>query len=145
MIDQINVYFILIQILGLSITVEAITEIITTSEIMAPAREFIRKAAYTTPPTDDGITRLFKWTDRLVSCGYCTSVWVSAFISIWDPVAFTGYRLVDAIIMIFLIHRISNLLHVVYEFIRKGRVNSVDFSLKIEDQDGTVGKGYAER
>ena len=144
MIDQINIAFILIKIFGLSLAVEAITEIITTSDIMAPMRESIRKLAYTIPPEENGTTKLFSWVDRLISCGYCTSVWVSAFTSIWDPVELTGYRFVDALLMIFLIHRVANWLHVIYELIRKGRVSSVDLALKIEDQDGTDGKGYAE-
>lgn len=86
------------------IFVEAITEIIVQSEIFFSLRNFIARTS--------------AFLGNLISCGYCTSVWVSAIIGwalpgnvlyLWMPNTTT--MVIDCILKIFVLHRISNVLH----------------------------------
>ena len=129
---------ILLTIMLMSIAAEAISEIITSSTLFVPLHKSIFKRAYPTPPVDTTSTKVYSWIYGLITCGYCTSVWVSIFM-----VLLVGAPpLVGSLVTIFVIHRVSNWIHVVYELIRKGRVISI--SLNLEDQYGTTGTGSAE-
>lgn len=129
----------------LSLAVEAITEIITSSDIMSPLRQWIKDKAYTYPPSDNTITRSYAWLDKLISCGYCTSVWISGALCIWSDIKIVGYAVIDTVIVVFAVHRLSNWLHVAYELIRKGRVGSMEVDVRLKDvKDGTNGEGSAE-
>jgi hypothetical protein len=135
----------LIKISLAALVVESITEIITTSEVMSPFRNTIFKLAYPNPPADVQNTnkhRLFKlvnnicvWIYKLISCGYCTSVWVSMPVGVSINCNITGNMYVDVFITVFSTHRISNWIHVVYELVRKGRVNSHELFVKIENTE----------
>jgi hypothetical protein len=80
------------------VCVEAITNILTKSELFLPIRKFL---------FDRQFSLFCRWLHSLLDCGYCTSVWVGWFIAIMyligllDNVFFWGLAL----------HRMSNLLH----------------------------------
>jgi hypothetical protein len=89
-----------LSFLFLVIFVEAFTEILVESSILTKPREFLARC--------NGLL------GELVHCGYCTSVWVSAAVAwivpmfIWTivPNFWISY-----IIALFVLHRLSNLLH----------------------------------
>jgi hypothetical protein len=119
------------------ISVEAITEIITSSTLTEPARMWYKSKLYRTdaPPRTGVLQYFFVFLDKLISCGYCTSVWISGLVSflvfpqiIEDPVW-------NFALLTFSVHRMSNLLHVCYELIRKGRVKTHDFLMKFTDDN----------
>jgi hypothetical protein len=145
----------IIAILLMSVAVEAISEIITSSEIMRPFRDFIKKSIYPIdgPPKDNWLQALLVWFDKLISCGYCTSVWVAGFLSLFIlPSAFpviastTNYSIVNWLIITFVSHRLATCFHVVYELIRKGRVKTYDLDiLHRRVIDGGAGASTSER
>lgn len=140
-----NIITAVINVLLLSLAVEAITEIITSSELMNPLRQRIRRLAYTSPPTDNTNTRAYAWLDKLISCGYCTSVWVALIVCIWFDYAIVRDKYISVVIMAFAIHRISNWIHVLYEIVRKGRISSMELALSLEDNSyGTDRESTAE-
>lgn len=139
----------IIVIILLSIVVEAVTEILTSSEITDPIRLKWKLWAYPDdkPPPDTTFQAFKIWVDKLISCGYCTSVWVAGFFAVFIPqlYEFQYYSgLLNWIGLTFLSHRISNWIHVVYELIRKGRVKTVDLVVKMEDSDGSIGESTGE-
>jgi hypothetical protein len=83
------------------ICVEAITEIIVSSELMFSIRDILSRMS----PNFMG---------RLLNCGYCTSVWVSACFALFAPKLFNIYIL-DYVISMFVIHRLSNMLHELFK------------------------------
>lgn len=125
---------------------EAVTEIITDSELTNPLRMWWKRVLYPadTPPRSGWLQNIGVYIDKLVSCGHCTSVWVSAFFALFAPFA-TSF--IMWVIMTFAIHRLTNWFHVVYELVRKGRVKTHDLLIKlaVEDQeDGIVGESEGE-
>lgn len=79
------------------IAVEAVTEIIINGEIFLPIRNTLSKMSV--------------FLRKLLSCGYCSSVWVAASIAWALPGTVTGYLVIDIIIRTFVLHRLSNLAH----------------------------------
>ncbi len=79
------------------ICVEAVTEIIVESSIFIWFRNLL--------------TKIWPFLGELISCGYCASVWVAATIGWCLPGEVSGIIIVDAIIKIFVLHRVSNILH----------------------------------
>ena len=86
-------------LLFLAIFVEAFTEILVTSSIFRKPREFLAVAS--------------DLLGELVHCGYCTSVWVSMTVAWIIPshIAMTPFFYVNYIISIFVLHRVSNMIH----------------------------------
>ena len=123
----------LLNIFIITIAVEAITEIITTASIFEPLRSYIKLNAYTDPPSITVKTRIFSWLDKLITCGYCVSVWVSFSIASNMNIVITSNKYLDICIAIFLVHRLSNWLHVIYELVRKGRIKSIELNMTKED------------
>lgn len=78
------------------IFVEAVTELLLNGEIFERPREI----AY----------NLSDFTAKLVGCGYCASVWVSASIAWALPIGLP-YRALDVIVATFVLHRLSNIFH----------------------------------
>jgi hypothetical protein len=111
----------------IAVAVERVTEIITTSEIFAPVRNYIKGHAYqySDPSEISKCGKLLIWVDKLISCGYCTSVWVSLVFAL----IFMD-RDITLVINVFAVHGFANLYHSIFELIRRGRVNSHDFVLK---------------
>ena len=137
---------ILLILVLLTITVEAITEILTSSTLINPLQTRWRIWVYPLdgPPPNNILHNLGVFIDRLWNCGYCASVWVAGFFAIFAPIIFQD-KLVNWVIMTFTLHRLANWLHVVYELVRRGRVNSLDIMLKItENEDGTIRQSPGE-
>lgn len=127
----------ILAILFLSIAVEAITEILTSSELTNPLRKKWKEWTYPldTPPPDTFFQNFKVYFDKLISCGYCTSVWVAGFLGIWTPKFDLGSSVVDWLVITFVLHRFSTLFHVVYELIRKGRVKTFDLEIQLTNRN----------
>lgn len=92
--------FYLFLIFILSLAVESLTEIIVKSEIFRPFRDFIFK--------------LGSFFEKLFTCGYCFSVWVStaAVSAVPDVILpLSGIFGVNALVTVLIIHRLSNIIH----------------------------------
>ena len=103
--------------LAVIIAVEALTELIVSSSIMFPIRDWFAK-----PPEEKKrgcfkscLLKIRGFIGELINCGYCTSVWV-AFLA--APFAPTGkctgcvlYAIPIFLIKVLVIHRLSNLIH----------------------------------
>jgi len=89
------------------IFIEAVTEIIVSSSIFARFRKAVATKS--------------DFLGELIHCGYCTSIWVAMSVAWAVPLILSGIFIVDYLIKIFVLHRISNILH---EFIARwlGRV-----------------------
>lgn len=125
-------------ILLLSLATEAITEIITTAKITDPLRAYIFAWAFRDTTKSDVSRNIMAGVHGLISCGYCTSVWVAGAAAIVGP-NIVGVPVVNWILSAAIIHRISNWIHVVYELVRKGRVRSHDVVIKyVGDDDGSI-------
>ncbi|MDP1712573.1 MAG: DUF1360 domain-containing protein [Candidatus Nanopelagicaceae bacterium] len=89
----------LIAWLAATIYVEAVTEVLVSGEIFAMLRAKLG-------PTFLG---------KLISCGYCLSVWVAATV-FWVlppilPVDSSLLLVFDGVVKLFVLHRVSNLFH----------------------------------
>jgi hypothetical protein len=126
----------------LAIATEAISEIITTSAFFFEMRAWFAKKA--NPAGDDDPEPAWYWViiAKLVTCGYCMSVWVAGLLSalgghsmieVSYPADVFGLlsRLTTWAIMTFVIHRLSNWLHVGYSLFFKGRVHTHDINLAV--------------
>lgn len=116
---------------GAVIFVEAITEIIISSEILFRFRNFITK-----------LNRNI--LGKLVSCGYCMSVWVSILIAWSLPGCITSIWLLDVIIKIFILHRCSNVIHELfsrwfkrlpwYVIVAKNQIDDLPDKIEVDDE-----------
>jgi len=98
----------LIVILSLVIFTEALTELITKSELFSPIRKFF---------FDRRKTRLCNFIHELFDCGYCVSVWVglfSAYIFL-----FVNNVIFNVFFMGIIFHRLSNILHYLIDRINR--------------------------
>lgn len=95
-----NLTYVIIAI----ILTEAITEIVVKSELFLPLRSKIFELGKN--------NKFFKWLHSLIDCGYCFSVWVGVFTSIF---LLNGlhiiHKYVDWFLLGIIIHRLSNLFH----------------------------------
>lgn len=141
-------------VLLLSIVVEAVTEILTSSELTNPLRKKWKEWTYPlyAPPPDTFFQNFKVYFDKLISCGYCTSVWVAGFFGIWAPKFNLGNLVVDWLAIIFVLHRFSTLFHVIYELVRKGRVKTFDFEIQLtnrsensEENNGSIRESTPEK
>jgi len=146
--------FYILKMLGLAIATEAITEIGTSSDIIAPWQKRWRLWTYpldAPPPENPTKFHKFKvFINSLWSCGYCFSVWVAgvfAFLGIY-PDASVFICIPWWVVNWMLIHRLSNLIHILFELIKRGRIKTYDLTMRIGeefsenaltmgDQDGT--------
>jgi len=141
---MIEISIILLSIILLSLAVEAVTEIITSSEIAKPVHAMIYRLAFTNPPVDTMATRIWSWAYKLITCGYCTSVWVSLLVCLLLSHTIM-HEYINIVILVFVIHRLSNWIHVIYELVRKGRVNTLDIALSVEEKsDGGIRESITE-
>ena len=86
------------------IATEAITEIVTKSEIFSPLRGKVFKLGNN--------NKVFNWLHNLLDCGYCFSVWAGALIALlfFRDVNIL-HPVVDFIFLTLVLHRLSNLFH----------------------------------
>jgi len=90
----------LFVILSLVIFTEAITEIITKSELFSPIREFFFNRRE---------NKFFSFVHTLLDCGYCMSVWIGLFTAC--IFFFLNNIIVNVFFMGIVLHRLSNILH----------------------------------
>lgn len=79
------------------IAVEAVVEILTTSTLLNVPRAYILAQQ--------------NLLSELISCGWCTSVWVAASFGWALPGAITGYVVIDILVKTFALQRLANYLH----------------------------------
>ena len=136
---------IIFQLVLLTIAVEAITELIVAAKITNGTRSKIRKLAhpmadeYNPPQPPDRKRKCWIFLNDIVSCGYCTSVWVAGGIAPFAPWVYRfdgGWWLVDITSWVVnwclaavILHRLSNWFHVCYTILMKGRVKTYDIKL----------------
>jgi hypothetical protein len=110
---------------GVLVAVEALTELISSSAIMFPIRDWFSKPI----PEDDAdkttnvlvakkrsvFKRFYYWLrafiGELLNCGYCTSVWVAGAAAFVVPGTIPGWPLPTILMKWLVLHRLSNLLH----------------------------------
>lgn len=83
------------------IAVEAISEIITSSDIFVGLRGWFSRQE----------NLILNFISRMITCGYCCSVWVSGTLAWSIPLSLTGYWFIDIVINTFAVHRLSNWYH----------------------------------
>lgn len=113
--------------MGCIVAVEALTEIIVASDIATRFRTWFYN--------------LNDFTAKLISCGYCLSVWVSMPFALVVPNGFTDYFILNWVISVLILHRLSNATHGVIGFITNGAVpefvlNLVHHKNGEDDEDG---------
>lgn len=109
------------------IATEAITQLLTKSEFSI---QFIKKP-------------LYKWRHikasgflhDILDCGYCTSVWAAILTAIWFFTDTPGTGVLDVIILVLVIHRMSNLLHFIIDWIDEKRTRDLNFIPEKEKKD----------
>lgn len=102
--------FILILLI---LNVEAVTNILSKSEIFKPFRAFLFKHS---------TNRIMKFLHELIDCPYCTSVWVSLFYVTMLYLVVEVYALSSVFVFFMLVialHRIANVLHHIIDRVDK--------------------------
>lgn len=101
----------LLKLILATILTEAVTEIVTKSQLFLPVRRFFFKRKKCI---------VCSFIHDLLDCGHCTSVWIGVFTS------FYLYHQSFSFIMLFLIglviHRLSNILHFIVDRTNKGYI-----------------------
>lgn len=102
----------LLIILFVIILTEAITQIITKSELIRPIRKFFY---------DKRKNKFFSYIHDLFDCGYCTSVWVGWFVVI--AFLYLNSVILNVFFAGLVLHRLSNILHFIIDRINKDELN----------------------
>ena len=123
-------------ILFATILTEAITQIITKSELFKPIRKFFFKKKE---------NRFCNWIHELLDCGYCLSFWVTLLVLSVYNLAATEYlilldfsnfnMLLNFITSLFIVHRLSGFIHGARDkyfdkSLDKRYINILDYSLE---------------
>ena len=83
---------------------EAVTEIVTKSQLFLPIRRFFfKRKKY----------RVCVLIHDLLDCGYCTSVWIGVFTSIY--LYHQSFSFIILFLIGLVIHRLSNVLHFIVD------------------------------
>lgn len=127
-----------------AIAVEGLTELITSSDISDLVfKNRLRHSLHELQVNDvRNIKRhVLSFFNKVTSCGYCCSVWVSMLAAM----TYSG-RLFDLyVINVIVLHRLSNYIHSGFELLRRGRVNTHDINLRLEDARNEYDQGSNER
>ncbi len=132
---------------------EAVTEVLVAAKITDGLRAFIFRMA--NPDFDKDLSAgvepspghvLWRFVNDVFTCGYCMSVWVAMGSAVFAPWWLaTGHWigwLANWLLMVFVLHRVSNYLHDGFSLIKKGRVKTYDIELvhKYRVNDGSTGQ-----
>ena len=98
----------MLKYLGAIMLVEALTNIITKSELFEPIRKFFFNK-----------NKVFSWVHSLLDCPYCTSVWIALFVLLIFILLNNYY--INLFFYGIILHRLSNICHDVID-----RVNGTD-------------------
>jgi hypothetical protein len=94
-----------INVILYGIIVERITEIIVDSKIFEPVRNYLQT---------NSKNRVINFVSEMVKCGYCTSVWVAFFVSLFLDLGIFPNPLAAWFFDAVLIHGVANFWHVLY-------------------------------
>lgn len=89
------------------IAAEAMTQLTCKAEIFNRLRDWIKS--------------LSPFTNELLSCPYCVSVWVAAF----TVLLYIGYEFAWWFILLLVIHRISNVVHDMFSIILNYKIDQI--------------------
>jgi len=96
-----------LEIIAAIILIEAITGIITKSELFQPIRKFLFNSN----------SRILKFIHDITDCPYCTSVWVSLFCT--GMLCLYKLNIMPQLLALFfmgvVLHRLSNVLHFIID------------------------------
>jgi len=120
----------------LIIATEALTEVVVASEfpLFLELRTRLAQLAIPDTPRRDVKQYLIVAVYKLFSCGYCFSMWSAGFFGFFAPKLLEN-GFINWMCLTFVLHRLSNWLHVLYELVRKGRVHSHDVVLKLDKDE----------
>lgn len=139
---MIELGIVVVWLVLLGLAVEAATELIVDSDFFLGFRDKIFKLAnpmafgfeIPTPGTLRHLPHsLWVFVNKVIKCGYCTSVWfafaaaifVPQFIHLWNWIDW----LVNWLIYSLVIHRLSNWMHISFMRLKKGRVQTLDVEI----------------
>jgi len=92
------------------LAVEAITNIITKSELFSPIREFFFNRRN---------NKIYKFIHDLLDCGYCMSVWIGIMAAFY--LTYVDSDVVNVFVLGLVLHRLSNILHFMIDWIDERR------------------------
>ena len=135
---------------------ERAAEVITTSKLFAPFRNWLAKVSLIPQKYVDtrighgqyilisAACRPFKFLSDLTSCGWCTSAWTSFVCAWFIPCMhrFFGSSIADNIIIQSLaLFGFANLWHAVFRLVHRGRVVALDVSLIVDEAQPEASHG----
>ena len=119
------------------IAVEALTNLLTKSEFSS---RIIKKRLF------ESKNSFFNFIHDILDCGYCTSVWSALLLSLiyfWTELNGTSMTLnpclLDLFVLILVLHRLSNVLHFIIDWIDEKRSREIDFTEKEKEDDEDEG------
>lgn len=107
-------YMLALEIICTVILIEALTNVLTKSELFKPLRAYLFSSN----------NRVLKFIHNVLDCGYCTSVWVSLF-SIILLYLYINNLLPHILALFFMgiiLHRLSNILHFIIDRIDSNHI-----------------------
>lgn len=132
----------ILQYLISAFAIERAVELITTSVISDMIfRDRMRAYIYSEEPKSKYVLSVLKFVDKVTSCGYCCSVWIAILFTFFDESRYFRNPLIN----ILALHGLSNIIHIIYEFCRRGRVHTYDINLSckinmVDEHDSTDSK-----
>jgi len=129
-----------------AIAAERTAEIIADSKLFAPFRNAIGRIALPSIPYDHKAAKIgggvVLWFFSLITCGWCTSVWTSAFFSLflpgshWSIVSGELWPIETYIVKIFCLVGLANFWHAVFRIVHRGRQRVIDIRHEIVINNG---------
>ena len=104
------------------IATEAATNLITKSEFSI---RFIKEPLFKLRHF-----KFFNFIHDILDCGYCTSVWMACIFAL-----FFLTNSFDFVILLLVLHRLSNMLHFIMDWLDEKRSRILDFNSKGEDYE----------
>jgi len=74
--------------------------------------------------------KLFSFIHDILDCGYCTSVWMAALFAV-----FFLTKSFNFVIIVLVLHRLSNMLHFTIDWLDEKRPRDLDFNSKGEEYE----------
>lgn len=102
----------LLKLVFATILTEAVTEIITKSQLFLPIRGFFFKRKK---------CKMYVLIHDLLDCGHCTSVWIGIFTSIY--LYHQSFNFLMLFLIGLVIHRLSNILHFIVDRTNENHVH----------------------
>lgn len=125
-----------INLILVAFVVERTVEILVDSKLFAPLRSYIAKKAIPDLAVESQKPYFWWFCHSLSSCGYCMSVWVAGFYAVFFRIGIVEFSLMNWMINALLLHGLSNIIHVIYMIIYKGRVKYHHITYTKSTEDG---------